>query len=215
MSTTKDQFFIDVHDHQLTVIKDDGLYRHLRLSRPKSSTYRFDIITWPGYLAVAGDMGEWVFTRLDDMFEFFRGGLERPSIDYWAEKCRAADRTSRQPIYEFDRAMATLHVEEWIDDYIHQWGEGIDNSWRGDSLRGSVLDSLESAMNDEETVDAFFRWMADVNEDGFTIDYFDMTFRRFQRWSFAFEWICYAIPWAIDQYDSRMSVETVALDTTP
>ena len=58
-----EQFKRDVDRHQLQVLRDDGLYRHVRFlrtavdpetgKREKSSFYWFDLITWPGCLAVA------------------------------------------------------------------------------------------------------------------------------------------------------------------
>src|SRR5690606_1795679 len=77
--------------HEMTVLLDDGLYRHLRFARPDSYCMSFSLVTWPGYLAYSGDMGNFVFTRLPDMFAFFRGPLDSMSRDYWAEKCVAAD----------------------------------------------------------------------------------------------------------------------------
>ena len=87
---TPDTFLQDVAQHQIHVIRDDGVYRHVRFKRPDTYCSHFDLITWPGHLCYTGDMGTYVFTRLRDMFDFFR----RPDnekwhrIDrrYWAEK---------------------------------------------------------------------------------------------------------------------------------
>lgn len=46
------RFIRDTSSHQLEVIREDGLYRHLRFSRPNTRAYSFDIVTWPGYLTV-------------------------------------------------------------------------------------------------------------------------------------------------------------------
>lgn len=90
-------FSAEVADHEMVILRDDGLYRHLRFvrnavnpksgQRERSSFYWFDLITWPGCLAVNGDCGSFTFSRLDDMFEFFRGHEINPG--YWAEKVRA------------------------------------------------------------------------------------------------------------------------------
>ena len=68
-------------DHKLTILHNDGLYRHIRFKNPKSIFYWFDLITWPGVLVFKGDMGCYVFSRLDDMFEFFTGPTINPG--YW------------------------------------------------------------------------------------------------------------------------------------
>lgn len=92
-----ERFGRDTAQHEMTVLHDDGLYRHLRFRnhhecndgelRPGRSAYWFDLITWPGCLTVNGDCGTFTFARLADMFEFFRGGGINPQ--YWAEKLRA------------------------------------------------------------------------------------------------------------------------------
>ena len=67
----KDVFLKDVAHHSMVVVRDDGVHRHLIFSNNGSFIYRFEIITWPGYLAYVGDMGSFVFTRIEDMFSFF------------------------------------------------------------------------------------------------------------------------------------------------
>lgn len=69
---TEEGFLEDIKNHKLNILKDDGLYRHLVFKRPCTNCCRFDIVTYPGYLVISGDMGCQVFSRLTDMFEFFR-----------------------------------------------------------------------------------------------------------------------------------------------
>lgn len=87
-------------DHQLTVLRDDGLYRHLKFRSPENSFYWFDLITWPGYLTVTGDMGTYTFSRTEDMFTFFRNGYI--NTHYWAEKLRAGATGGRDTAREHD-----------------------------------------------------------------------------------------------------------------
>lgn len=80
------RFLMDTAFHRLEIIRDDGLYRHLRMQQPGTSNYYYDVITWPGYLTVTGDMGTWTFSRIADMFDFFgawEGGI---NTHYWSEK---------------------------------------------------------------------------------------------------------------------------------
>jgi len=67
----RERFLKDIKKHELKIIRDDGVYRHIRLKNPDSYAYNFDLITWPGYLCVTGDMGDWIFSRIEDMFNFF------------------------------------------------------------------------------------------------------------------------------------------------
>ncbi|WP_026300935.1 hypothetical protein, partial [Thioalkalivibrio sp. ALE23] len=60
--------------HQITIEKDEGEYRSIRFSAPNTVINSFTLTTWPGYIAISGDLGTYVFCRLPDMFEFFRQG---------------------------------------------------------------------------------------------------------------------------------------------
>lgn len=87
------RFAADTTNHQLTVLHDDGLYRHLRFTAPEGGFYWFDLVTWPGKLAVVGGFGDgYVFSRVEDMFTFFRTPTlvdDNPNginPGYWAEK---------------------------------------------------------------------------------------------------------------------------------
>jgi hypothetical protein len=86
---TKEIFLKDVSGHSLKIIKDDGLYRHIECSNNGSFNQRFEIVTWPGYLAYTGDMGDYLFSRIDDMFSFFRSPDHKINTGYWGEKCRS------------------------------------------------------------------------------------------------------------------------------
>lgn len=107
-----ERFPIDTADHVMRVLRDDGLYRHLRFQKPGTMINHFDIITWPGYLAIVGDMGDYVFRRLEDMFEFFRG--ERINPSYWQEKLQAScdDRGE-----EYSPDCARAWVKQYLSDY--------------------------------------------------------------------------------------------------
>lgn len=45
-----ERFKKQVANHQLTVLKDEGTYRHLRFKNPDTANQYFDILTWPGTL---------------------------------------------------------------------------------------------------------------------------------------------------------------------
>jgi hypothetical protein len=90
---TKKRFERETAKHEMTILHDDGQYRHLRFMQPKtgSSCYWFDLITVPHALIFRGDGESFVFSRTEDMFEFFRSGIYRDGSihinpDYWAEK---------------------------------------------------------------------------------------------------------------------------------
>lgn len=45
----RERFDVDVAEHKMTVLRDEGLYRHLRFQKPGTSCYYFDLVTWPGH----------------------------------------------------------------------------------------------------------------------------------------------------------------------
>ena len=120
MSTTdiSERFQRETAEHEMTVLHEDGLYRHVRFmhvatdpetgKRSRSSFYWFDLLTWPGCLAINGDCGSYVFSRIEDMFTFFTGSRINPG--YWAEKVRSGQEGLKT--YTQDR------LRELIADHI-------------------------------------------------------------------------------------------------
>lgn len=87
-----DNFKANTADHQLEIIRDEAPYRHLRCRKPGTGIWGWDIITWPGYLAITGDIGTFTFCRETDMIrDFFSGPV---NVGYWLEKCKSWDRSS-------------------------------------------------------------------------------------------------------------------------
>lgn len=201
------QFDEDIQRHQIKILMDSGVYRHIRYARPDSGMYRFDIITWPGYLAIAGDMGEYVFSRTHDMFTFFRSDSHRPNFSYWAEKCCAASTSCQSPIYTFDRRKTTELVKEWVDNWCDEHSITFEERTE---VEMDVLESLEDALNHDESLHSLYHWAYDyVNVKHRTLDFStymtEYSSRSFQSFDFQYEWICHAIPWAIQQYDAATS----------
>lgn len=85
------RFTEDTRNHQMQVCHDQGLYRHLLFTAPATPICSFQIFTTPGSLAIAGDMGTYVFARLEDMFRFFDAPSGRINPDYWSQKVTAQD----------------------------------------------------------------------------------------------------------------------------
>lgn len=192
----KDLFLKDVRNHRLTVIRDKGMYRHLRFGIPGSSTMRFDILTWPGYLCYTGDMGTFVFRRLDDMLQFFRSPHDQPlstSPDYWAEKLEAVDTCGG--LKSFDRRVFDETVQSWIDDFCD--GEGLLAKDKLDLVR-EVGDRLRYCESDDERglQEALDGLSCNGNE---VFESFYGTDCR--SYSPRYLWCCLALPWAIKVYD--------------
>ena len=219
----QERFLKDAAAHRMEVLREDGVNRHLRFRDPKSSAYWFDIITWPGTLCIDGDMGTFVFRRLDDMFEFFRtdqdyynktGRADQLAINpgYWAEKLRAPDPRDAQ---EYSAERFRQHVKEafenWVersqpDDEYSTEAERDEFNDDKDALWTALTDEVLSAADDGDVraYDAASGFRCDETP-GFNMeDCWEWDCREFK---FHFLWNCYAITWAIKQYDAATAVE--------
>lgn len=177
--------------HTMEVLRDDGLYRHLKFTNGGSQVYRFDLITWPGYLAVAGDMGEFVFTRVPDMFTFFRNdNVEKINPSYWAEKCMAVDhRTGGLECFYEEKAREGLHhaITSWYDE---------------DPVAAArVIEEAESMINFDDGHVRFLDSCLKFGSNDVFRDYENLPNPMY--WSHHYLWICHAIVWGIQQYDRR------------
>lgn len=119
----REQFLGNVDEHEMTVLLDtldDGTpYRHVRFARPGTGIWSFNLVTWPGHLAISGDLQTHVFCRLHDMFDFFRGGGSvNPS--YWGEKLRAEGHRSEHGESPFNDEVFREVVQDHLDDYKDQ-----------------------------------------------------------------------------------------------
>ena len=188
-SCTKERFLRDVVKHTMTVFKDDGVYRHLRFSKDGTACMYFDLITWPGYLCITGDMGEAVFSRVNDMFTFFRHKNEL-SINpgYWGEKCKAGE------IKAFDSDTFDESVKSWCEDTIEQ--EEL-NTEDADILREDI-EKLIGISDEWEAVEAIrgFR-----SSKGYEFDLSEGF--KMEEYRFHFIWRLYAIVWGISEYDKQ------------
>lgn len=194
-------FLRDVATHELSIIRNDGLYRHLRFKRPGTSCMYFDLITWPGHLCYTGDMGTYVFSRVSDMLEFFRRDTREDlpiNPGYWSEKVLAAD-GGRSPgcVFEYDH-------QKYLDavlDYQGGWLEGLSEEHQAELKEAVWDDVLHWADESDEhgnyqRVHEFDATVGGTNYQ-FT-DFFEHSTRRFTD---RYIWCCRALVWGIDQYD--------------
>lgn len=202
----------DIAQHQLRIIREDGVYRHIRCRRPDTWAYGFDLITWPGFLAYTGDMGEFLFARVEDMFNFFRTDGHGISYGYWAEKCKAGDRTGSQDndgVYEFSEELFKEHVEEdyrsWLEDHpdaAESWNAKYENETLRERLEHDVLScSNEGMIRAYDAATGFEVDGKQVFQDFWEHNCRDYTHR--------FLWCCHAIRWGIARYDALKAEQAV------
>ena len=207
--TDRQRFLRDTRHHRMEVVRDDGVYRHIRMKKPGNIGYHFDISTYPGYLVFTGDMGSYVFSRLRDMFEFHRTDWDRdtPTIDYkyWSQKCEAPDRNGG--VEEFCAAKFMSSAVRAFRD--HDWPDSktkLDN-WRT-YFRPDILE--EGHRDSGEATGAMMDFSYYLSEDiapGHIIsgrihpfsEFYDNG--PFTRPSYHFRWVCWAIAHTIRDYD--------------
>lgn len=214
-TVTKQLFLSDVQDHKLTILRDDGLYRHIRMARPNSGYESFNIITWPGYLCYTGDMGTYVFTRIADMFEFFRPDSRTPlrildGIDrrYWAEKVEGSDKHGGVTEFDFERFI--LEVKRRRLALIRERGRDLDKEQRRELWDG-ITDEVIEPIDQHQSESMAYHYVNDFqfikSHSGYSpsrSDYFSLDTSDWpscQSYTFRFEWCCHALRWAIAHYD--------------
>lgn len=199
---SESQFMKDVAGHEMKVVMDNGVNRHLIFSKGGSSAYYFGLVTWGGHLCIYGDMGTYVFTRLPDMFEFFRAdsrGNDRLYINsgYWAEKCVSDSKFKGLTKFDKDafRAAVVYRYSEWVRSYRDRYDAKTRSDLR-QQLRDDVLcnadeteyDAVRSAMD-------FYHAPTKFRMD----DFYESNIREF---TYNFIWCLYSIAYGIREYDN-------------
>lgn len=194
MVYSEDEFLATVKNHNMNVIKDDGLYRHIRFEQPNTNNRYFELVTFPNYLVIVGDMGSWTFSRIQDMFVFF----DKDNIDfrYWAEKLVAQtvygysndhyDGTKRFSYEKFKEV-----VKNYFDEVIEQY---LEDEFTKEDYWSAIEDEVLCASNIHE---------AYANMYHFTFNNF--RFHDVHEYDITeinpyFEWCCRAIRWGIRTY---------------
>lgn len=214
-------------NHELTIEHDDGVFRSLFCGQPSTSNYHFRIVTWPGHLAISGDIGTFVWSRTRDMFEFFAtaddwaGMPLKINAGYWAEKLQASDthgggcgNTPRSSVqYE------TLDVA-WIKKQaVRRFREISLSNFRpndGHLLSGrmsawqdlrNVLESLSEDDSVEDAIRMIGEWSPDTFDraDSWTrrdplFDYDEYSDFINREYDFTYLVCCFAVVWAIKRY---------------
>ncbi|TMN38823.1 hypothetical protein CWC03_10775 [Pseudoalteromonas sp. S2755] len=182
MELTAEKFLKDVKQHRVTVIKDDGMYRHLLVREPGTVCQSFNIVTSPGILFYYGDMGSFTFSRVQDMFEFFRDSKLRINAHYWSEKLVSVDRHGGYKAFSFDKFKTN------VLDYCETEAQ---KEW--------IRSELNSIEEDEFGAVEFYRSFKSDNEYG--IDLSDFWECDNNEYTPRYLWCCYAVVWTIQQYD--------------
>ena len=192
-SPTKEQFLNDVEKHQMTILKDDGLYRHIHFGMFNDSNRSFSITTFPNYLAITGDMGDFVFSRIDDMFEFFNTTDINP--DYWAQKV-VSQSIFGDGIYHFDIELFKNNIINYIKSYL--------DLEENEELPEIYLDDISSILSAEDEIDCINElrnfYPNSLKSNVLADFWMDYSYNSCRSFNYNYMWCCYAIQYAISKY---------------
>lgn len=192
------RFDRDVTEHQLTVLHENGLYRHLRFKRPDTGLEYFDIVTWPYHLHIGGDRDGYTFSRVEDMFGFFRRvGREPINPDYWAEK--VTDGRERTKKYSRERTEEKI----WRAVRDEYEAHGRDAKGLAKAVHEELFDDWDNRLDFEDAarrvIDDFTFTFAESDVKVRFDDNWEWDLRD---WDYHYLWSCHAIAWGIGQYDA-------------
>ena len=187
----KDRFLEDIKTHKMTVELDHDPFRSLLFKKPKSSEFHFRIITWPGHLAISGDMGDYVFAATPDMFSFFRGDELTINVYYWAQKLVSISRFggNNGSVIEFDPTgtITNINNEPNVPELEYY------------SSKEELLEAIEECTSSEEALEVFRKAGLDALDQHWNLVEYRPTFHS--------QWVLYAIRWGIQQYDKVKCLE--------
>lgn len=206
---TEARFLSDVAKHSMTVLRDEGVDRHLRFRFAGGGFCWFDIVTWQGRLVITGDCETFVFSRLDDMFEFFRSSGGRINPQYWQEKI--LDGRDRARGFDWDHFRSKA-----LEAFDRATARHEDFERRAEA-RKDLEDELDEADSDEFGAVQLLRGYQ-YRPDGFdkpAYFYFDLSDGGpdGKTWDFHYIWCCRAIVWAIQQYDQHHAAQAATIPT--
>jgi hypothetical protein len=211
---TEESFLKDVSEHKMEILRDDGVYRHVRFAEPGTNCYAFNLITGPGFLLYRGDMGCYEFERLYDMFDFFRKGKNSiyPGIysnpGYWEEKCQSESRfcggikefshdSFSETVLSTAKEFADEH--ELSDDALDDFNRQIKSLILSVDSEAAAYEVMRSW--DFDSIDIDDEYSNFTATDVFGEDSWEYDFKEY---TYHFIWCCYAIAWGIMQYDKAI-----------
>lgn len=192
---TKEQFLSDVKDHAITILKDDGVYRHINYAKPGTINMSFQITTWPGYLCISGDMGCYTFSRTNDMFNFFGGDDLGINPSYWQEKVQAGASYSGASAIckEYSPEKFKSAVKECANDWLEQ--HPFDDEEKKESFEEEIEEITDCADDYYDAINAVRNSNLRCLQDFFE--------NSIEAYKYHYIWCLWAIVWGISVYEKE------------
>ncbi len=196
---SKTRFLEDVKGHKMTILKDDGLYRHITFSKGSTDQW-FEIITWEGNLVIGGDMGSYHFNRITDMFQFFvKEGISFKSKyainpSYWGEKLQ-----NNGHYEEFCHDKFKEVVQDSLKDFVS-------NNKPNKEEMLDINEKLEDLLS-AETEEHAYLGIRDFPSEYAIFERYGCDLPDFRDYTYRYIWCCYAIVWGILQYNKLKGIK--------
>ncbi|QTJ65009.1 hypothetical protein HYG77_04940 [Rhodococcus sp. ZPP] len=189
MNDPKAQFDAETTEHVMTVLRDDGVYRHLVFARPGTGIWRFDLITWPGNLVITGDLESYHFAREHDMVDFFAAG-RGINPDYWGEKVRGRTKLKRYSPEQFKQQV----IAQFMEDRHYLPGPNLP-LWQ--AIRSEVLAYADDGEHEAR------RALDNFRRQNYT--FYDVWEWDFRDWDHHYLLCCHAIRWGVAKYRAEVT----------
>ncbi|MFI9052544.1 hypothetical protein [Streptomyces sp. NPDC053427] len=197
LAQAKERFDGEVEGAAMTVLKDDGAYRHLRFVFPRASWAWCEVVTWPGALVLRGGLGSWMFVDTEDVTKLFRPNShsERVNPLYWEGKLAPGSGTAR--VHSPERAVA--HIRQTVADMADTFPR-LPYDIDSDLLDGRLVNDLSTEGGLRAAIRAFEE-MHGCSYEGLYFDVESWDLKRFDPW---FLLACVVLPWAVEQLDAAL-----------
>jgi hypothetical protein len=141
-----EHFASDFAEATMMVRREDGLFRHVDWSAPKTMS-RLTVITWPHNLLVAGSHGSYHFERWGDeegeILDFFLGRDPLKNLNAWANKLANGWASVR----EYDQDKLVQQVKDEVAEAVREGApRGLRAAVREQILESDWLHSKDMAM---------------------------------------------------------------------
>jgi len=188
----EERFLKDTENHKMTVIFEDrkSFIRHIRFKKPESTIYYFDLITWKNHLCITGDMGTYVFSRVEDMFDFFRSNTLKINSGYWAEKVLSQSISLGDGVKKFSQQLFRDNIKDYYNTYFEDSDDDEEKKHAWEDIQ-----ELLDCEGEYECISAMHNFCSEHIEFS---DFWECTNTEY---TYNYLWCLYAIVWGIQQYD--------------
>ncbi|MEV6547911.1 hypothetical protein AB0M57_04280 [Streptomyces sp. NPDC051597] len=190
------RFARETAGHEMTVLHEDGLYRHLKFADPAGGFYRFDLVTWPHNVFLRGDGFSFGFSvyPTKDMFDVFRGssgGGINPG--YWQEKVNSGK------------------VRDWSESLFRAWV--LDEATKAENRHPGAVEAVGKQILHSDEHSTEYQGTAEYAVASFRHGDFRLRIpndweHTFEDFSWEFLFACHAVLFGIGRYDAARQAVT-------